>query len=623
MSAHVKSRSLAAAIGSLLVLVQPSAVLAMTTQQEIDWGKDISREVIAEQGALSDPLLSRWVNDIGQRLVGHTVRADVPYTFHVINSEEVNAFSIPGGYVFVDAGLLNFVHSDDELAGVLGHEIGHVERRHVVTLDQKAKALEIILDVAGIFVPGVSRFGNLAGDLILFKLSRVVELQADQYGLKLMSQAGYDPDGMLVFLERLQKVDPEHKSLLGRYFETHPALGDRVKHLKGYAELDRPPADVVLAQAIHDYGEGWYYTARQKFARVLAARPNDALALDYQRRLNALFAPVANDPRLRTASLRARADADIAASQADAETAKHRLKRAHSELDEYEKYLVQMGYYVDPQSRIGIPRGSRLDRILNGQAQIGQYMDHSYDQVSQTIAQAQDIADADLTLAKDLRKLVDHPDPAAPIDELEFSTLLSRVEAVHGAVVRAVDAARGAMAVGWQQGKTVSTFIADFDKVSDYKSGDMPASDYRNLRMPLHWALVAAQSAARASDITSGLLNDAQSLETLDRIALAAPLATAARRAAFSTVLARRFGVEVRDTTFAISRLADPGDVAAAAIVSAETGSPLRSVATAMKRERRSPTAYASSAGVRPETLQLELGLVWLSYSSGETASAH
>lgn len=612
-------RRFAAFLSSWLVASTALPAAAMTTQQERDWGKDISREVVAEQGVLDDPLLSRWVNRIGHQLAAHSARRDVSYTFLVINSEEVNAFSVPGGYVFVDSGLLNFLHSDDELAAVLGHEIGHVERRHVVTLNEKQKALEIILDVAGLFAPGISRFGNLAGDLILFKLSRVAELQADQYGLMLMSQTGYDPQGMVAFLQRLQSIAPEHRSLLGRYFETHPALGDRVKHLEGYAALDRPSASELLARAIHDYDEGNYFVARGELGQVLALEPRNALALDYRRRVEPLFVAVPVRDPLFPARLRARADADIAAATVQAAAVKARLKLAKSELDEYERYLEHVGYYVDPQTRIGIARGNRLDRVLSGQTQVGQYMDHSYDEVSQTIAQAQDIADADATIVKTLRARMDRPDAAAPIGAALFAKTLGRAEAARDMALRATDAARGAMALGWQQGKLVSGFLDDFDKVSNYKGGDMQPADYRGLRQPLHAALVAAQKVARASDVASTLLNDAQALETLDEIDMTGPAASPARRRAFARVLEQRFGASAPDVAAASRVLPDAADLAAVAAISATTGSRLSATARMFRTGDKSAVAYADALGVRAETLQLELGLVWLAYGDGRT----
>jgi len=606
------------ALAFAAAMLTSSPAAAMNTQQERDWGAQISREVIAEQGVLPDPLLSTWVDRVGRSLVAHAIRSDIRYTFTVVDSEEVNAFSVPGGYVFVDAGLLNFVHSDDELAAVLGHEIGHVERRHIVTLDEKAKALQIIFDVAGLFAPGVSRFGDLAGDLILFKLSRVDELQADQYGLMLMSDAGYDPQGMVEFLRRLQRIDPEHKSLFGRYFETHPALGDRVNHLRGYPALDRPTPDALLARALHDADEGEFFAARQRVDRVLAQRPNDSIALDERAKLAALFGAIPNAAAGKGLSeLTARAQDDVAAALADGDAVKARLKLADRDLDDYLQYLESMYYYVDPQARLGIARGGRLDRILTGQAQIGQYLDHSYDQVGQSIAEAQDVADADVKLQKDLLARVQRPDPGAPLDSPQMVVLLSRAEAAHAEALRAADAARGAMAVGWTSGKTVLAFLHAFDDVSNYKGGDVHDADFRKLRVPLYEGLVAAKNAAAAGDTAARLLNDAQSLETQDRIDLAAPEATPKRSRAFAAVLAQRTGLDDGDLARAHAVLADAADEAAAAIIAAERGRSAEAVADDMRRKHMRATDYADSVGIRGETLQLELGLVWLAYSDG------
>ena len=605
------------AVAAILSSSAAAPAAAMTTQQERDWGRGIAAQIVSQQGVLEDPLLTNWVNSIGHTLTGHAARPDINYTFTIINSEEVNAFSIPGGYVFVDAGLLNFVHSDDELAAVLGHEMGHVERRHVVSLSQTVKVLEVVLQAAGIFVPSVGRFGNLAGNLLLTKISRVDELQADQYGLMLMSQAGYDPDGMVAFLKRLETIHPEHRSLFGRYFETHPALGDRVKHLAGYPQLDRPATSAVLAEAIHDEDTGRYYTARQKINRVLATEPDNVLARSYDRKLSTIFAPVAAARPTSMDAQRARADSAVKDAQAGADAVKARLTLAKHDLDEYEKYLEQLGYYLDLEYRQGISHGSRLDRILSGQARIGQYLDHSDDQISQSIAQVEDLAAGDVKLAKDLRQRMDHPDPAAPIDAARMNLLIARAQAAHRQLVQAVDAARGAMAVGWEQGKTIKRFFDAFDEVSNYKGGDMQRADYRKLHAPLHTALLAAKKVAQAADIPARLLNNAQSLETMDRIDMVAPDGPA-RSTSYAAVLSHRFGVGASGVAQAAEILSSPSEVAAASIIAAEQRLPLPDVARGLAASGQQAPDYAASTGVRPETLQLELGLVWLSYANAD-----
>ncbi|MBC5823591.1 MAG: M48 family metalloprotease [Candidatus Eremiobacteraeota bacterium] len=602
-----------------VAVLNPTAAVAMTTAQEIDWGRSIAREVVAQEGTLSDPLLNRWAKTIGADLTAYAVRSDVPYTVTVINSEEVNAFSIPGGFVFVDAGLLNFVHSDDELAAVLAHEIGHVERRHIVTLAEKAKALEILLDVAGLFAPGVNRFGNLAADLVLYKTSRIDELQADQYGLLLVSRAGYDPDAMATFLERLESIHPEHKSLLGRYFQTHPAVPDRIAHLRGYPELDRPPADAILAQAIHDQNDCEYSIARQKLARVLSVQPSNALARERDAELKAIFSPPPRRPVLRPPpSMRAMANEISSQAQAAAAGVKSQVTLGERDLAEYEKYLDSVGFYVDARSRLGIDRGSRLDRILSSQVRISQSMDHSYDEISQTIAQADDLADADVRLSRDLRQRLDKPDAVAPIGVARFKTLLGRAALAAKKIREAALAARGAMAVGRDRGKIVSTFLDAFDAVSDYKSGDMDAADYYKLQAPLQRALLAAKQAAVAADTAAGLLNDAESLAIMDRLDMTAPDADAPRLDSFARLLAKRFGVTQKAVRDALGGDSTPADIAAASVIAAETNASLNGALARLGHGAAAPLEAAQRLAVRPETMQLELGLVWLSYGDGK-----
>lgn len=571
---------------------------AMTTQQERTWGRGVARSIVAQQGTLDDALLNRWVNRVGSSLASHSVRGDLPYTFTIIDSEEVNAFSVPGGYIFVDAGLLNFVHSDDELAAVLGHEIGHVERRHVVTLTQKAKALEIILDVAGIFAPGISRFGNLAGNLTLYKMARVDELQADQYGLMLMSQAGYDPEAMVSFLTRLGEDSPHAHRQLKHYFETHPALPDRVAHLKGYGPLDRPSNDALLAQAIHAERSGEYFTARGKLQRIGPA--STPLAQEYQRRMDAVFGaaqlPRGSDGR----ASNARADA---ASDTAPQTLKTLLALARRDRDSYEKLLDSLDYSVDPQSLQNIADGSHLFRILAGQIRAGRYFDHSFDQIAQTLVEVSDTA---LAAQRLLGADTNRPSKAR-----------SLAIAANEKTVQAVLAARGAVAVGWQSASSMRRFLDDFDAVSNYKGGDMHTEDYRRLRAPLRDALIAARRAATAANVAAGLINAAKADLVLAHLDAFESLDRVAGRASFDRLLQQRFGVSASDVDQAARLGIDAGDTAVASIVAAESDRSLTSVIMRMRMQDLDAAGFALTAGIRPETLQLELGLVWTSYSDG------
>lgn len=561
---------------------------AMTTQQERDWGRGVAHSVMAQQGRLDDPLLQRWVDRVGASLVGHSVRDTLPYTFTVIDSEEVNAFSLPGGYVFVDAGLLNFVHSDDELAAVLGHEIGHVERRHVVTLTEKARALEILLDVAGLFAPGISRFGNIAGNLTLYKLARVDELQADQYGLMLMSQAGYDPEGMVSFLSRLEQDAPHPNRPLQRFFETHPAVPDRVAHLKGYGPLDQPAPDALLEQAMHDARSGQYYSAREKLARL--TNPTTALAREYQDKLAAIFA---GSPALAPSASGSPppASGPLAAS----------LHLAALDRAAFEKLIDSLDYSVDPQSLDSLGNGSHTFRILSGQVRAGRYFDHAFDQIAQTLVEAPDCEAA-------AQRLVAAPGLSAKARALARNA--------GSGCARSVQAARGAMAVGTHSAVVMRRFLDAFDSVSDYKGGDMHPEDYHRLHAPLRAALLAARSAATSADVASGMLNDAKAALIVAHLDSFDPLRQPASTTSFNELLQQRFGADPAALRHAAHAGLDAGQLAIAAIVAGESGRPLGAVARQLA-SAQSATEFATAAGVRPETLQLELGLVWTAYSDG------
>src|SRR5450755_1587008 len=205
----------------------PAPAGAVSTSTEIRMGQLEARQVDAENPLMNDPVLNTWVTGIEDNLAKYRARPDITYTVKIVDTNEINAFSLAGGFIYVNFGTLNFASSDDELAGVLGHETGHVERRHVITGNAKAQVLNILLGILSFTSPFVYRFGNLIGDLSMNKMSRIDELQADQYGLQLMSRAGYDPDAMLSFMEHMQKEFGNSGNGLEKYFQDHPDPVDR------------------------------------------------------------------------------------------------------------------------------------------------------------------------------------------------------------------------------------------------------------------------------------------------------------------------------------------------------------------------------------------------------------
>jgi Zn-dependent protease with chaperone function len=264
---------------ALLAAELPSApAYALSTSAEIAGARRTDREVVAEQGVIANPLLDAWVNRIAAsdwRFVG---RKDVPYSIKILDEGDVNAFTIGGGYIYINAGALDFVTSDDELAGVIAHETGHNERRHPITLRQRGELLSILFGLAALVVPMSIGMGSFAEEGLMAHASRTDEYQADQYGLMVMANAGYDPDAMLSFMQRLGETGVGER--VDAYLADHPGLPERIARLKGYRELDpktRLPS-MRLASALHDERTGRYSIAMEQFQKVVAALPKSATA---------------------------------------------------------------------------------------------------------------------------------------------------------------------------------------------------------------------------------------------------------------------------------------------------------------------------------------------------------
>jgi len=277
---NVWKRSVAAVVlAAFVIAALPKPAAAVSTASEIRIGQDAARHIDNQNQLMEDPVMNAWATSIVNSLAQYRARPDIHYSIKIVDTNDINAFSLPGGFVYVNFGLMNYVDSDDELAGVLGHEIGHVERRHAITLDAKAQVLDILNGVLSIASPFVYRFGNLVGDLALYKMSRNDELQADQYGLLLMTRDGYDPNAMVSFQDRLGHQFGFGGGGLDKYFEDHPDAPARIAHLEGYPELSKTNAQQMLAQATHDEDEGRYAYALGKINNVLKLDPTNQLAM--------------------------------------------------------------------------------------------------------------------------------------------------------------------------------------------------------------------------------------------------------------------------------------------------------------------------------------------------------
>lgn len=211
----------------------------VSEQKEAEVGRKAAKRVGKELKLVADSAMRERVQTLGARLVAVAERKDLVFSFDVVDEDAVNAFSLPGGYVFVYRGLVEAAGSDDELAGVLGHEIGHITARHAIKRYQSSLGLTVAqLAALASRQPGAAQGINLAGLTTQLAYARQEELEADQLGVKYMKAAGFDPKAMLTFLAKLQGKDQARLTYLPpsvvnpQYARTHPYIPDRVRAVK-------------------------------------------------------------------------------------------------------------------------------------------------------------------------------------------------------------------------------------------------------------------------------------------------------------------------------------------------------------------------------------------------------
>ena len=205
--------------------------LSGSLEKEVRMGREAAAEVDRQAKFVDDPMITEYVNRVGQNIVLHS-DAKVPFTIKVIDSDEVNAFALPGGFFYVNKGLLLAADNEAELAGVMAHEIAHVAARHAVENQAKGSLIEYAAIAGSIFLGGIPGmiYQNTAGIGILglfMKFSRGAEEEADKLGVQYMYAAGYDPSAMATMFEKLEAKNKKKPGFIARAFSTHPAPPDR------------------------------------------------------------------------------------------------------------------------------------------------------------------------------------------------------------------------------------------------------------------------------------------------------------------------------------------------------------------------------------------------------------
>lgn len=200
------------------------------TSQEVSVGANIARQIEQRYGVLDDPALNGRLNFIGQRLAAVSDRKDLVHHFKIIDDKNMNAFTILGGYVYVNKGVFDFVASDSELAAVIAHEIGHSAARH------SAKRLEAGLGyqiLSGLIFSNekyadLQRAVDLSLNFVMLGYGRQDELLADRLAVKYLMRAGYNPQAYVMLLEKMQAREGSEPGAIGVFFSSHPPISERI-----------------------------------------------------------------------------------------------------------------------------------------------------------------------------------------------------------------------------------------------------------------------------------------------------------------------------------------------------------------------------------------------------------
>jgi len=204
-------------------------------EREISLGKQLAQEVERSSKLIDDPVVTEYVNRVGQNLVRNS-DARVPFTIKVIDSDEVNAFALPGGFFYVNSGLILRAQEESELAGVMAHEISHVCARHGTKNATKGELMQlatiplILLGPGGWAGYGLYQGLNLAIPVTYLKFSRDAEREADYLGIQYMYKTGYDPNSYVTFFERIQADEKRRPGTIPKVFSTHPPTPERIEN---------------------------------------------------------------------------------------------------------------------------------------------------------------------------------------------------------------------------------------------------------------------------------------------------------------------------------------------------------------------------------------------------------
>jgi predicted Zn-dependent protease len=258
----MKSRCLFLAITVTLILGCGSGsphFNLISIEDEWQLGAQMARDISQQLQLVNDPEALAYVRDIGQRMVAQSNMSTLPWEFHIVRDDQVNAFSIPGGHIYINTGLIKAAHSASELAGVMAHEFSHGVARHATQQISAQYGINVVANAA--LGKNASAYQQLLAQVIsggaMARYSREQEKQADDMGVDFMFKAGYDPNGMANMFRTLLAEEKARPNAVSKFFASHPLTEDRIKAVEEKASKLPKKTNLIT-------DEPMFHTIREK-----------------------------------------------------------------------------------------------------------------------------------------------------------------------------------------------------------------------------------------------------------------------------------------------------------------------------------------------------------------------
>ncbi len=660
-----------AVIASMLCAYIPTPAYALSTASEIEMGKEYDEQIVQTNVIESDPLLNAYVRGIANKLWEQTARKDVPYNVKIIKASDVNSFATLGGYVYIYEGLIDFTQSDDELASVIGHETGHIERRHVVTMQAKANALGLLFGILSLFSPLIYNFGNVIEAGIMAKMSRADEIQADRTGLQLMSRAGYDPEAELTMLKHIGTLEDAHESSIDRYLADHPDAPARVAKLEGYPEIDptKVSQDEVLVRALSDEERARYNIAMLELTPYAQAHPTNTEALlKLSQAELALGETGKSEQTLAEAAQEGNAQAKADAAQhmaalrdvnarrmmlgdpnmnklrdqmASAQTAQQaaateietRRDEGRDEAKTVQQRVEAIGYEIPDLSNIEVRPGSRLEAMEKNLESMSRAVNSALEDATNAIngpgtlergretgllKESQDI------LHEMQAPLASNPIPSDSLAILpSYPAMLSDMQHADLDMVRGVDAGRASLVMTDQALGDLDAFLKVFGHTHLNFMGDIAPQDNIQLLALMQKANDSLNSAAIAASQAAQLFNMARSRQLSVRITMLGLGTSPERYDTLRYSLQHRYGLDGISYESMLKQDLTPGDVAAATILAADVNTTPQEVLNSARANNRNIIDEANARGMHAWPMEIFLGLTYFDYTDDPTKEMH